>query len=143
MNKDRKRDKKPSTDAEIDNQYWQPWSSKLDHTLPIPRNLHFNQIVVETLDTIRLTFFLDMFITHQKSVLVIGATGTGKSTSINEYLLNKCNKTAYKPMFVNFSASTNANQIQDIILSTLDKRQDSVYGPSVGQKCVNSRDSYK
>ena len=123
-------------DAEEGNQYWEPWSHQLYSVPAISKDTLFNEIIVETLDTVRFTTLVNMLITHQKSVLVVGPTGTGKSAYIIEYLLRKCDKAVYKPTFINFSAQTSASQTQDIIMSKLDKRRKGFYGPPVGQRCV-------
>lgn len=35
------------------NKYWEPWSLQLAASPPIPRDVMFNEIIVETVDTIR------------------------------------------------------------------------------------------
>ncbi|KAK9727720.1 ATP-binding dynein motor region [Popillia japonica] len=133
----------PQIDTVFDYRYikegkgkWKPWSDELASAPPIPRDIPVNQIIIPTIETIRNCAIMQFLVQHQKAVMIVGPTGTGKSVYVIDFLLKKNDTNIYKPLFINFSAQTTANQTQDIVMSKLDKRRKGVFGPPVGKRCV-------
>ncbi|KAJ3048328.1 Dynein heavy chain 7, axonemal, partial [Rhizophlyctis rosea] len=115
---------------------WRPWLETIPSEYVIPAKAKYDSIMVPTVDTARYTFLLKLLVRHNKQVLFVGPTGTGKSMYIRDGLMSGLAKETYVPTFVNFSAQTTANQTQDIIESKLDKRRKGVFGPVMGKKCI-------
>ncbi|KAI8910835.1 dynein heavy chain and region D6 of dynein motor-domain-containing protein, partial [Gorgonomyces haynaldii] len=114
---------------------WKQWINTIGST-PIPVEADFNDILIATKDTARYNYLTHMMVTHQIPMLLVGPTGTGKSKYISTLLLNGIDRSVYLPMFVNFSAQTSANQVQDLVMAKMDKRRKGVFGPPMGKKYV-------
>ena len=114
------------------------WSLWVDTFSPsvIPKNADFNDIVIATKDTTRYTYIIDLLVQNNIPTLLVGPTGTGKTKYISSKLLNGLPKDIYIPMFVNFSAQTSANQVQDLVMAKLDKRRKGVFGAPLGKKMM-------
>jgi dynein heavy chain len=114
---------------------WRLWT-QLIPPLNIPKECGFNDILIQTKDTMRYSHLMDLMISNDVPMLLVGPTGTGKSKYIGTKLLTGISTETYIPMFINFSAQTSANQIQDLVMAKLDKRRKGVFGAPLGKKFV-------
>ncbi|XP_015987103.2 dynein heavy chain 12, axonemal isoform X12 [Rousettus aegyptiacus] len=115
---------------------WLHWNELIKSTDFGDKRVRIQDIIVPTMDTIRYTFLMNLSITYAKPLLFVGPTGTGKSVYVKDKLMNHLEKDKYFPFYVNFSARTSANQVQNIIMARLDKRRKGVFGPPMGKKCI-------
>ncbi|XP_073521374.1 dynein axonemal heavy chain 12-like [Phyllobates terribilis] len=106
---------------------WVHWNEFIKGTATWDKSTKIQDIIVPTMDTVRYTFLMDMCIKNTKPLLFVGLTGTGKSIYVKDKLMNNLDKEKFFPFFINFSARTSANQIQNIIMDRLDKRGKGVY----------------
>ena len=44
-------------------------------------------MIIPTTETVRQRYFLELFLSHEKPLLLVGPTGTGKSAITNNYIL--------------------------------------------------------
>ncbi|XP_073667291.1 dynein axonemal heavy chain 1 [Tursiops truncatus] len=127
-----------TTDDEDDDEgkqvAWVKWMDSSASFTMMPDTNYCN-IIVPTMDTIQMSYLLDMLLTNRKPVLCIGPTGTGKTLTISNKLLKNL-PLEYISHFLTFSARTSANQTQDLIDSKLDKRRKGVFGPPLGRNFI-------
>ncbi|VDO03290.1 unnamed protein product [Rodentolepis nana] len=90
--------------------------------------MEIRDIIVPTMDTARYKYLIDICLKSRQALSYIGVTGTGKSAYVQEKLMRGIDLETYKPFFINFSAQTGANEVQNIVMSKLDRRRKGVYG---------------
>jgi dynein heavy chain len=111
---------------------WLDYQAMCDNLSDAPPS---NSSIIHTMDTIRNTFLIDLLLMNGHQILCTGATGTGKSVTIQQKLINALDQ-KFTPISINFSARTNANQTQDLVDSKMEKRRKGVFGPPAGKKFV-------
>jgi dynein heavy chain, axonemal len=114
---------------------WRHWNDLLRNSED-KMSKNIRQMIVPTMDTVRTTYLIKYCVKYKRPLLVVGPTGTGKSVYIQNYLMNMLDKETYMAFFVNFSAQTSANQVQEIFMSRLDKRRKGIFGPPMNRKAV-------
>ncbi|KAI0229818.1 Dynein heavy chain 3, axonemal [Lamellibrachia satsuma] len=111
---------------------WSTWSSMVT-TCNIDQKGKVNELIIDTIDTVRQRYLLEKLVLKDKPILFVGPTGTGKSAITNNFLF-QLPKEKFIVSNVNFSSRTTSNQTQDFIFSKLERKRRGVYGPSPGRQ---------
>lgn len=109
---------------------WWPWLRSDDAN--IPADILITEIMVPTKETGFINNWLDVCVSMGKPILIVGPTGTGKSATVINFMKDMP-KEKFTLNTVNFSARTTAQQVQELIMSKLDRRRKGVFGPPVGK----------
>ena len=90
----------------------------------------FFQLVVPTVDTKKVMTLLQMTTMVNKPVFVTGATGTGKSMIVQQFIseLRAKNTMPIAPIELNFSAQTESKNTQANIEGKLMRKRKKVWG---------------
>lgn len=111
--------------------HWEHWMTNVP-TYQVDVKAKYSDILVPTLDNIRLVRIMEILLKNAFPVLNVGPTGTGKTVCIEDKL-SRGMPEEFIPEFLVFSAKTKANQTQDVLESKMDKRRRGVYGPPPGK----------
>jgi len=124
----------------LETKKWGKWMDIID-PYEVDSKANFSDIIVPTRDSVRNTFLMDLLMPNEKHILMVGATGTGKTVNISQYLMGSAPLVQGRtiqpnviPLTLTFSANTSANMTQDQLDSKMDKRKKGVYGPPAGKK---------
>lgn len=109
------------------------WNTKVPNWRPT-KGMMFFDMVVPTVDTVRNSFVVETLLKVKKSVMLTGATGTGK-TVLAQSVLKDLND-SYSRLVINFSAATVSSAVQDIIEAPMEKRSKDKLGPMGGKNLV-------
>jgi len=105
-----------------------------------PKKFAFSQILIPTVDSTRSAYLIKMIQNLEisafctRSVLIVGAMGTAKTSSILMYCQKLDEKSAFKR--INFSSATSPFNFQCSIDAEVEKRTARTYEPPGGKKLV-------
>ncbi|CAH0384807.1 unnamed protein product [Bemisia tabaci] len=94
---------------------------ELDSDIPLQTSL------VHTAETVRLKYFLKLFIQMRKPVMLVGPGGSGKSIIVNEKLSSLSENFAHLNVPLNFY--TTSEMLQKVLEKSLEKKAGRNYGP--------------
>ncbi|XP_039277456.1 dynein heavy chain 10, axonemal [Nilaparvata lugens] len=113
---------------------WVPWKNLVEKYVHNPA-AKFNEILVPTEDSTKITWLLNLMNKVHRPVALVGETGTSKTATMHEFL-RKLDPEKYLQIHLNFSSRTNSLDVQRNIESVLEKRTKSTYGPPIGKKLI-------
>ncbi|XP_050455387.1 dynein axonemal heavy chain 10 [Cataglyphis hispanica] len=119
---------------DVKKKVWMAWKW-LVPTYIHDRQKTFSDILVQTIDTLRTTWLVNLMSILQKPVLLVGETGTSKTAIIHEFLRNLPPE-KYEQLLINFSSRTTSMDVQNNIESVVEKRSREVFGPPPGKKLI-------
>jgi len=70
---------------DIEQQIWVPWNTLVPDYVHNP-NIKFNEILVPTVDSTRVTWLLNLMTDVKRPVILIGETGTSKTATMQNFL---------------------------------------------------------
>lgn len=113
---------------------WRTWKDSLGDN-PIDKQVQFNQIIVDTSESLRITSLLADSIQSGFPFLIIGQSGVGKTRYINKYL-RSLPIASNILIGVNFSATSSCSSTQQTIELKIERRRKGVYGPPHGMQGI-------
>lgn len=113
---------------------WRPpiWTHPLSFS-PGDSKLDFSNLLIPTMDSTRANYLMQQLHKQRKSILVIGAEGTAK-TSTNLMFLKTLPTDTNVVKRINFSSATTPFMCQQAIETELDKRGGRSFGPPGGKR---------
>ncbi|XP_050294970.1 dynein axonemal heavy chain 10 [Anthonomus grandis grandis] len=106
----------------------------------VPEYIHekdqrFSQILVPTVDTVRVTYILQLMNKIKRPIVLVGDTGTSKTAIIQDFLRH-LDPEVFILLNINFSSRTSSMDVQMNLESSVEKRTKEIYGPPMGKKLI-------
>ncbi|KAH8046310.1 dynein light chain binding protein [Aureococcus anophagefferens] len=109
---------------------WEKWSARVaEYVEPSP--FRFYEIIVPTTDSTKFSHLLQEM-APRKPILFVGASGTAKTTIINDYLGSLDDEVSARSR--RLLEPPSSRDVQANIEANVDKRTGNFYGPPVGKK---------
>ncbi|NXC72870.1 DYH9 protein, partial [Anhinga anhinga] len=113
---------------------FEPWS-KLVPQFEFDPEMPLQACLVPTTETVRVRYFMDRLLEHQRPVMLVGNAGTGKSVLVGDKL-SSLDTDAYVVKKIPFNYYTTSAMLQGMLEKPLDKKAGRNYGPPGTKKLI-------
>ncbi|TYZ65632.1 hypothetical protein PybrP1_006817 [[Pythium] brassicae (nom. inval.)] len=115
------------------------WNSKVPRYVPAsigngPADTPFSSIVVSTNDSVRIRFLIETLVSRQRPAILVGGSGTGKTTIIKNFLRDLDDDMLFSAINMNYY--TDSFKLQQQLEAVIDKRSGRMFGPPATKKLV-------
>eukprot|EP00736_Rhodelphis_marinus_P010572 Rmarinus@m.9666 len=120
--------------VEVESIKFSPWAEQVPEYAHNPEVL-FGNIYVETVDTVRLSYLLEVIAKRRHSVMFVGNAGTGKTAIVRQYL-KRLNPDSTLYTMMNLNCFTDSMAMQSVMEGPLEKKTGRMYGPPGTRKLI-------
>uniref|UniRef100_A0A4X2LFE0 Dynein axonemal heavy chain 17 n=1 Tax=Vombatus ursinus TaxID=29139 RepID=A0A4X2LFE0_VOMUR len=113
---------------------FESWS-KLIPKFEFDPDLPLQACLVHTVETIRVCYFMEQLLEHQRPIMLVGNAGTGKSVLVGAKL-SSLDADEYMVKNVPFNYYTTSAMLQAVLEKPLDKKAGRNYGPPGTKKLI-------
>ncbi|KAM9002992.1 dynein axonemal heavy chain 9 [Sarcophilus harrisii] len=113
---------------------FESWS-KLIPKFEFDPDLPLQACLVHTVETIRVCYFMEKLLEHQRPIMLVGNAGTGKSVLVRAKL-SSLDADEYMVTNVPFNYYTTSAMLQAVLEKPLDKKAGRNYGPPGTKKLI-------
>jgi len=112
---------------------FEPWT-KLIQKFSLDAELPLQSVLVNTAETTRVRYFIDLLLEKGRPIMLVGAAGSGKTVLIND----KLNSLSEDWVVVNapFNFYTTSEMLQNVLEKPLEKKAGRNYGPPGAKRLV-------
>ncbi|KAI9021920.1 dynein heavy chain and region D6 of dynein motor-domain-containing protein [Hyaloraphidium curvatum] len=108
---------------------WEHWGTQLKAPLG-------NSTLVPTIESLNVTYLLDILVKQNKPVLLTGEMGTAKTTMLHSFVEGLTSE-KYVSKQLALSSTTSTSGFQKMIESSLEKKMGNTFGPPNGKRmCI-------
>lgn len=93
--------------------------------------IQFSEIIIPTIDTVRYSYLIQLYLSKKQPVLLSGPSGSGKTMNVKN-VFELLNKKKYSFLNINMTAQTTSNDVQETVEEKLEKRTKELYIPISG-----------
>ena len=111
---------------------WIEWKAPIWN---YPKLFKFSECLIPTRDSVRAEYLLRTMCTNNNyPTLVLGSSGTGKTSTVFQYFSNLDDGISQKS--INFSSATTCGMFQTNIEADIEKRQGKTFAPPFGRRMI-------